>query len=198
MLKICKIDLVFSILEHKRAVYQLAGISIDHAGEGIVDGACDENRVAGGSQRTHACGDCVDDAGRLQEPILLDIPVKICFLPIGKGIEIVFLCIGIAKNAVRDAGMQCFQNFRRCLKIHIRDPHGQNICAMPALLSEIVLDAVRAQAVMKCIKIILHHIFSPSVLMRIWNNSILNNFKAIVNQREIGKNRAKSTKTDSE
>ncbi len=80
-------------------------------------------------ERMHRDVERGDDAGAVREPIALDVPPMPPAHPIDHRFKVRIRAHGVAIDPVLRALLNCIDDGGRCLKVHIRHPHGQNVFA---------------------------------------------------------------------
>jgi hypothetical protein len=124
--------------------------------KGKVNGFLQNNFIAGVGKCAYSDAQCRDYAGCKYDPIRLDFPIELPLHTVNDSIDESRADFGVAVKFVPGAFLQRFYDGSGGGKIHISDPHGDNIIAPENFLDGIPLGTISPGSVTDPVKIIFH------------------------------------------
>jgi hypothetical protein len=124
--------------------------------KGKVNGFLQNNFIAGVGKCPYSNAQCGDYAGCKYDPIRLDFPIELPLHTVNDGVDESRADFGVAVKGVLSALLQCFHDWFGRGKIHISDPHGDNIITPENFLDGIPLGTISPGSITDLVKIIFH------------------------------------------
>ena len=127
MIKIHVVATVFP--SDQGIVHHHTTIAFNHVFEHVVDGRLGDDAVTWFGVHLQRKSKTTDDTRHEGNPVFFDVPVVERLLPVDDGREIVVINAGVAQYGVLESLTQGIEDERRCGKIHISDPEGDEVSA---------------------------------------------------------------------
>ena len=126
-------------------------------GKGIIHRILDQDRISRLCESFYRCTQCKYHTGGLHDPLSLRLPIMVFFHPIGYGIIISILRLGVSVDSMIYRRVKAFRNLLRYCKVHVCDPQWQHIRRLASLHGIVVLQAVRSLTIYNFIKVVCSH-----------------------------------------
>ena len=117
----------------------------------------DQDRISRLCESFYRCTQCKYHTGGLHDPLSLRLPIMVFFHPIGYGIIISILRLGVSVDSMIYRRVKAFRNLLRYCKVHVCDPQWQHIRRLASLHGIVVLQAVRSLTIYNFIKVVCSH-----------------------------------------